>query len=635
MDRQPTQTAFFGTERRPRPLERHYKAPGTQAPLSDIACRVVVGRGSNPATDTLEFIPAGPVTLVDHATARAASACVARLHEHASQCRFVDDQAAQGSAAFGIGGDGLAQDVVRRALKPRLSARCAPERTLGGTGAELLQGAAAGMLASANVIDLGARVGLAAVLHGAGQETKNPLVIGLSGVPAKTAPGLLITSLQAISDLGDTTHGGLGGQAEPGAQRGVSSLVQIKLASGLGVRCQARQPVAARVPSLQGVAQQNGLLWRRQQPDRGDELHRADALLSFNGATNNRFGDCSDAASVIAAAPKRRQTGTDRSELVPENAAGPAHNPVDDLGDRQGRASLNEQMHMVGHHFHRMDHHAVFLGGLDDRFLKPVVNRRSQHFAPILRTPYEVIFHTENRRGIDSLSRFSVHAPYCADARYIPSRTSRGPNYPSAASRRRFLAETAMSTIDLPGFAEPVANAQASFRAVLDAMARPGRIHEVGVGLTPPAPLAPASAAVLLTLVDHDTPLWLDPDAAASLDWIAFHCGAPIAAVPKACAFALALSLPDLMTLPPGSHEAPESSATVILQVRAFESGRRFRLDGPGLHAPTVLAVDGLPADFVCVWQQNRALFPRGVDMVLCAGTLLAALPRSVTVQEG
>jgi alpha-D-ribose 1-methylphosphonate 5-triphosphate synthase subunit PhnH len=191
-----------------------------------------------------------------------------------------------------------------------------------------------------------------------------------------------------------------------------------------------------------------------------------------------------------------------------------------------------------------------------------------------------------------------------------------------------------MSTIDLPGFAEPVAAAQVCFRAVLNAMARPGRIHEVGVGLTPPAPLTPASAAVLLTLVDHDTPLWLDPDAAASREWIAFHCGAPVAAVPKACAFALALSLPDLAALPAGSHEAPESSATVILQVHAFNSGRRFRLEGPGLHEPTVVAVDGLPDDFASVWQQNRTLFPRGVDIVLCAGTLLAALPRSVTVQE-
>jgi hypothetical protein len=111
---------------------------------------------------------------------------------------------------------------------------------------------------------------------------------------------------EAISDLGDTTHGGLGGHAEPGAQRGVSSLVQIKLASPLGVRCQAGQPVAARVTPLQVVVQQSGLLWRRQQPDRGDELHRSDALAELRSAANNRFGDCSVAASVVAAAAERR-----------------------------------------------------------------------------------------------------------------------------------------------------------------------------------------------------------------------------------------------------------------------------------------------------------------------------------------
>jgi hypothetical protein len=98
MDRHLKKPAFFGTERRPRPLERHYKAPGTQAPLPDIARRVVVGRGSKPTTDALEFIPAWPVALVDQTAARASAAGIARVHEHdghASQHRFVNDQAAQ------------------------------------------------------------------------------------------------------------------------------------------------------------------------------------------------------------------------------------------------------------------------------------------------------------------------------------------------------------------------------------------------------------------------------------------------------------------------------------------------------------------------------------------------------------
>jgi alpha-D-ribose 1-methylphosphonate 5-triphosphate synthase subunit PhnH len=192
-----------------------------------------------------------------------------------------------------------------------------------------------------------------------------------------------------------------------------------------------------------------------------------------------------------------------------------------------------------------------------------------------------------------------------------------------------------MSAVVLqPGFADPVAGAQSCFRAVLDAMARPGRIHQAGIGLTPPAPLAPATAAVLLTLLDYDTPVWLDHAAMAAREWIGFHCGAPIVPAIGACSFALALALPQLAALPAGSHEAPESAATLILQVNAFGRGRSYRLAGPGLRVPASLSVDGLPAGFASAWQENHALFPRGADIVLCAGTSLAALPRSVAVQE-
>jgi alpha-D-ribose 1-methylphosphonate 5-triphosphate synthase subunit PhnH len=192
-----------------------------------------------------------------------------------------------------------------------------------------------------------------------------------------------------------------------------------------------------------------------------------------------------------------------------------------------------------------------------------------------------------------------------------------------------------MSVTNLqPGFADPVAGAQACFRAVLDAMARPGRIHDAGIGLQPPAPLAPATAAVLLTLLDYDTPLWLDPAASAAREWIAFHCGAPIVADAAACGFGIALSLPPLASLPAGSHEAPESAATLVLQVAGLGRGRTFRLAGPGLREPATLAVDGLSDTFAAAWRDNHALFPRGIDIVLCAGTSLAALPRSVALQE-
>lgn len=183
----------------------------------------------------------------------------------------------------------------------------------------------------------------------------------------------------------------------------------------------------------------------------------------------------------------------------------------------------------------------------------------------------------------------------------------------------------------LPGFADPVRDSQAVFRVVMDAMARPGRIGRVAAPLAPPPPLARATAAVLLTLIDGETPLWLDPRAAGAWDWVRFHCGAA-PAEPEAAQFAVALDplMPERLRL--GSDEEPEDAATVILQVAGFGQGQALRLSGPGLAAESALTVEGLPPGFVGAWEANGRLFPRGVDVILCAGDELAALPRTVRI---
>jgi alpha-D-ribose 1-methylphosphonate 5-triphosphate synthase subunit PhnH len=187
-------------------------------------------------------------------------------------------------------------------------------------------------------------------------------------------------------------------------------------------------------------------------------------------------------------------------------------------------------------------------------------------------------------------------------------------------------------SIDLPGFADPVAGAQACFRAVLDAMSRPGSRHQVGAGLTPPASLDPATAAVLLTLIDRETPLWLAPGLAAATDWIAFHCGATSCADPAAAGFVVTTNLPDLAGLAAGSDDAPENSATIIVQIAGFDHGQTLHLAGPGLREPVALTAAGLPDDFATQWAANHALYPRGIDLILCAGHDLVALPRSVAI---
>ncbi|UFN48798.1 phosphonate C-P lyase system protein PhnH [Roseomonas sp. OT10] len=187
----------------------------------------------------------------------------------------------------------------------------------------------------------------------------------------------------------------------------------------------------------------------------------------------------------------------------------------------------------------------------------------------------------------------------------------------------------------LPGFADPVAGPQATFRAVLEAMARPGRVFRLPLAPSGPAPLSPAAAAVLLTLADAETPVWSDAGAAAA-EWLRFHAGCPLVDGASGAAFVLATGTPPALgTLEPGSDEEPHRSATLVLQVAALEEGAGWRLTGPGIEAAHRLRVTGAPDGFPAAWAANRRRFPCGVDVVLCAGDRVAALPRSVAIAEG
>ena len=187
-----------------------------------------------------------------------------------------------------------------------------------------------------------------------------------------------------------------------------------------------------------------------------------------------------------------------------------------------------------------------------------------------------------------------------------------------------------------PGFADPVLDAQSCFRALLDAMSRPGLVRRVPAELRPPAPLVPAAAAAVLALADAATPVWTDAGEDAA-SWLAFHAGCPLAAAPAEAAFVLACGTPPALdALEQGTDEEPHRSATLIVQVAALEPGNSgWRLTGPGIEREHRLRVSGLPADFAAQWRANRAAFPRGIDVVFCAGRDLAALPRTTAIEEG
>lgn len=178
------------------------------------------------------------------------------------------------------------------------------------------------------------------------------------------------------------------------------------------------------------------------------------------------------------------------------------------------------------------------------------------------------------------------------------------------------------------GFTKPAAQSAQAFRSVLEAMARPGTIQDIE-GAAPPAPMSPAMGAVLLTLCDTETPVYLagDMDCEAVRTWLAFHTGAPFVG-PSHCMFAVGSwdALAPLAVYPIGTSEYPDRSATLIVE-RSELSVKGATLTGPGIKGQTTLSVPDVDA-----LQTNRKLFPLGLDFILTSGARLAALPRSTKV---
>jgi len=190
----------------------------------------------------------------------------------------------------------------------------------------------------------------------------------------------------------------------------------------------------------------------------------------------------------------------------------------------------------------------------------------------------------------------------------------------------------------LAGLADLVLDSQRVFRAVLDAMAHPGRVVDVPGAEAAPYPLHLAAAAVCLTLADFDTPLWLDDGAGTDeiREFLRFHCGCPLMDAPGVARFALIAkpeAMPEISRFDRGTDESPDRSATLVVQLAALEGGRGRRLTGPGIAGESLLEARDLPNRFWRGLRENHALFPRGVDVLLTAGRRLAALPRTTLVE--
>ncbi|MHA6729753.1 phosphonate C-P lyase system protein PhnH [Devosia sp. A369] len=187
------------------------------------------------------------------------------------------------------------------------------------------------------------------------------------------------------------------------------------------------------------------------------------------------------------------------------------------------------------------------------------------------------------------------------------------------------------------GFANPVLQSQATFRAIMDALANPGTPQTLTQPAAAHGALTSELASILLTLADQDTAIWL-ADTTGIAPFVAFHTGAPITQEPGRAVFAFAGSAADLPRLDQfnlGTQEYPDRSTTIVLAVKSLSGGNDLTLRGPGIKGHGHISPIGLPEDFVAQWADNRELFPRGIDLLLVADGAVLGLPRSTRISEG
>ncbi|GAB3562345.1 phosphonate C-P lyase system protein PhnH [Amycolatopsis endophytica] len=165
------------------------------------------------------------------------------------------------------------------------------------------------------------------------------------------------------------------------------------------------------------------------------------------------------------------------------------------------------------------------------------------------------------------------------------------------------------------------------FRAVLDALSRPGRVVTLPADGSTPAVLLP-----VLALADLGTGVAVLDDGEDWADVIGVVTSSP--AVPPATARFVAATRPmtpaELRTVRRGSALAPEEGALVCLSVPELD-GTDWTLTGPGVDGSSRLSgVDGL--------REARAEavsgFPAGIDLLLITRDgRMAGIPRSTTIE--
>ena len=165
-----------------------------------------------------------------------------------------------------------------------------------------------------------------------------------------------------------------------------------------------------------------------------------------------------------------------------------------------------------------------------------------------------------------------------------------------------------------------------AFRMLLQAFGHPARLHRLE---------SDAVRAVIGGLLDPGTTVTIhDPALRAAVLAEVLATGAVISDQAE-WVFA-GPDLSDLSTVPTGTRDMPEGGATVVVPVAALsetQGALHIRASGAGIPTMRDLFVTGLSRGVIRDHIALRADYPRGIDLLLCAGPVIAALPRHLKLE--
>jgi len=180
---------------------------------------------------------------------------------------------------------------------------------------------------------------------------------------------------------------------------------------------------------------------------------------------------------------------------------------------------------------------------------------------------------------------------------------------------------------------DPVHVAQRTFRALLSALAHPGRVTTLDEVFDAPAELGCALAAGAFALFDREVAVWLPPPARAGVGaWLAARTACRLVAAPAEADFAVLLDAQQALPLDrwnAGTPEDPERSASLLVRVDALSGGPPISLAGPGIENAVTIEPYGIPPRFWREWAANTASYPLGVDCFFFDACYVMGLPRT------